>query len=61
MDGDTYLLCSDGLFKELTDKDIEETMQQESLKYAASDLIDLALARGATDNVTVVLIKFYEN
>jgi len=61
MDGDTYLICSDGLFKELTDQDIEETMKQESLKDATSGLIDLALARGATDNVTVVLIKFNEN
>ena len=58
IDGDTYLLCSDGLFKELTDEDIEEILQQESLKYAASDLLDLALTRGATDNVTVVLVKF---
>lgn len=32
-----------------TDKDIEEIMQQESLKNATSDLIDLVLARGATE------------
>ena len=57
VDGDTYLLCSDGLFKELTDKDIAETLKQESLKYAASDLIDLAISRGATDNVTVLLVR----
>jgi len=57
IEGDTYLLCSDGLFKELTDKDIQEILQQESLKYAASDLIDLALSRGATDNVTVLIVR----
>ncbi len=57
VDGDIYLLCSDGLFKELADEDIEEILQQESLKYAAQELMDLALARGATDNVTVVLVK----
>jgi len=56
-DGDIYLLCSDGLFKELTDKDIADILQQDSLKYAASDLIDLAISRGATDNVTVLLVK----
>lgn len=54
---DLFLLCSDGLFKELSDQDIEGIMQQESLKYIASDLMDLALSRGATDNVTVLLVK----
>ena len=57
MSGDVYLLCSDGLFKEVSNKDIEEMLQQNSLKYAASDLMDLALSRGATDNVTVLLVK----
>jgi len=57
VEGDIYLLCSDGLFKELSDKDIEEILQQNSLKYAAQELMDLALARGATDNVTVLLVK----
>ncbi len=61
VDRDTYLLCSDGLFKELTEKDIAETLKQESLKYAASDLMDLAISRGATDNVTVLLVRSYKN
>lgn len=56
-EGDIFLLCSDGLFKELSDEDIEEIMQQDSIKYMASDLMDLALARGASDNVTVLLVK----
>ena len=60
VDGDTFLICSDGLFKELADKDISEALKQESLKYSASDLIDLAMSRGATDNVTVVLVKVTE-
>ncbi len=55
--GDIYLLCSDGLFKEVTDKEIEEILQQNSLKYAAADLMDLALSRGATDNVTLQFVK----
>ena len=56
-ENDVFLLCSDGLFKELSDDDIEEIMQQDSIKYIASDLMDLALARGATDNVTVLIVK----
>jgi len=57
LEGDTYLLCSDGLFKELTNNDIQEILQQESLKSAALDLIDLAIARGATDNVTALIVR----
>ena len=60
-DGDVFLLCSDGLFKELADSEIEEILQQDSLKYSASDLMDLALSRGATDNVTVLLVKVTNN
>ena len=60
VEGDTYLLCSDGLFKELTDQDISEVLKQDSLKYSASDLMDLAISRGATDNVTVLLVKVSE-
>lgn len=54
---DTFLLCSDGLFKELLDKEIEEILQQSSLENATSDLMSLALSRGATDNVTILLVK----
>jgi len=61
IEGDTYLLCSDGLFKELTDQDIHDILKQDSLKYAASDLIDLAISRGATDNVTVLLVRTSNN
>lgn len=60
-ENDVFLLCSDGLFKELSDDDIEEIMKQDSIKYGASDLMDLALARGATDNVTVLLVKVSKN
>ncbi len=61
IEGDTYLLCSDGLFKELNDEEIAEILNQDSLKYAASDLIDLAISRGATDNVTVLIVRTKNN
>ena len=61
MSEDIYLLCSDGLFKEISDEEIEEILQQNSLKYMASDLMDLALSRMARDNVTVLLVKVTTN
>jgi type VI secretion system protein ImpM len=52
---DLYILCSDGLVKELSDQDIEKILQQEKSGKSAPQLIELALQRGARDNVTVVV------
>lgn len=50
---DRYLLCSDGLDKHLSDADIAVNLSRGSIEEAAQELIDLALQRGGTDNVTV--------
>jgi type VI secretion system protein ImpM len=52
---DRYILCSDGLVKEVNDQEIEEILQREKSRDSASHLIELALQRGARDNVTVVV------
>lgn len=54
---DIYLLCSDGLIKELSHRKITDTMQQGQCRSIAQDLIKLSLDRGARDNVTVVVAK----
>lgn len=58
--GDTFLLCSDGLYKHLKAADLPDIMRQPNLQKAAHDLINLTLERGATDNVTVVLARAEE-
>jgi serine/threonine protein phosphatase PrpC len=55
--GDRYLLCSDGLTREVKDAQIAELMAGESVQQCASALIDAALQAGARDNVTVVVIE----
>ena len=55
--GDRYLLCSDGLTRELTDAQIAELMGVEDLQQSAKALIDATLQAGARDNVTVVIIE----
>ena len=55
--GDMYLLCSDGLIKELEHEEIAELLKGADCEDSARRLIDLALDRGARDNVTVVVIK----
>jgi serine/threonine protein phosphatase PrpC len=59
-DDDYILLCSDGLTNELSDKDILEILKNNKNDKAKADqLISLTLEKGAYDNVTVQLIRFY--
>lgn len=56
-EGDLYLLCSDGLIKEVQHQEIADIMAQGRCRTVARSLIDLALERGARDNVTVVAAR----
>ncbi len=56
--GDIYLLCSDGLNKMVSDRQIHEILaNQRDLEAAVYGLIELANDAGGRDNVTVVLVK----
>jgi serine/threonine protein phosphatase PrpC len=58
--GDRYLLCSDGLTDMVDDAAIAEALGLESIDEAADRLIELALAGGGLDNVTVVIGELVE-
>jgi serine/threonine protein phosphatase PrpC len=59
-DNDFILLCSDGLSNELSDKNILEILQNNKTEKTKVDqLIDQTLKKGAPDNVTVQLIRFF--
>jgi serine/threonine protein phosphatase PrpC len=53
--GDRFLLCSDGLYKEVSDADIGATLAADG--NPAQKAVELALSRGARDNVTVVTVE----
>jgi len=55
--GDRYLLCSDGLTRELSDAQIASVMASEDVQSCAKALIDATLQAGARDNVTVVVVE----
>jgi PPM family protein phosphatase len=57
VEGDRYLLCSDGLFNELDSSTIFDVLQRvEDPGAAAVDLVDAACEAGGHDNVTVVIV-----
>ncbi len=57
-EGDIFLLCSDGLDKEVSEQEISQLLGQTgSASQLAQSLLDLTLERGARDNVTITLAK----
>jgi serine/threonine protein phosphatase PrpC len=55
---DLFLLCSDGLTKEVSEPKIAEVLLQEGdLRFLCQRLIDEANAAGGEDNITVVLVQ----
>jgi serine/threonine protein phosphatase PrpC len=54
---DIFVLCSDGLTGHLADGEIRELVISHRPQAACDALIDLTLARGATDNVTIIVVQ----
>ncbi|KRA53061.1 PP2C family protein-serine/threonine phosphatase [Devosia sp. Root635] len=55
--GDCYILCSDGLTAHCTDADILNAVTGRMSQSACDLLIEHTLERGATDNVSVIVIN----
>lgn len=55
--GDRFLVCSDGLFKDVKPAEIGANLAVPSLRQALDALVNLALRRGGTDNVTAIVVQ----
>ncbi len=55
--GDTFLLASDGLTRVVTDDEIYAELASSSGEDAADRLLRTVLARGAPDNVSLILVR----
>ncbi len=55
--GDRYLICSDGLYKDVTEDEIAEAMNRISIDDALKTMVDLALERGGRDNTTAIVVQ----
>ncbi len=57
---DIYLLCSDGLYREMSLLEMQGLLQGEEIGACVEQLLQLALDRGARDNVSVIVSKAIE-
>lgn len=56
----TLLLCSDGLTGMVGDDAIAEVLKADSIEYACGNLVSMAREAGGLDNITVMVVRFYE-
>jgi serine/threonine protein phosphatase PrpC len=59
--GDSYLLCSDGLSNMMNDNEMQDIINKFDVEQGARELVDLANSRGGEDNITLILLKVFEN
>jgi protein phosphatase len=57
LDGDIFLLCTDGLSNEVAELSIEQALLPGICSLACEALIDRALEREARDNITSVVVR----
>lgn len=55
--GDRFLLCSDGLFKDVRQKEVLRSLSHPALEQSLDLLVKKALIRGGTDNVTAIVVQ----
>jgi len=57
LDGDIFLLCTDGLSNEVSELSIEQALLTGICSPACDALVDMALQRDARDNITAVVVR----
>jgi protein phosphatase len=56
--GSMILMCSDGLTKHVSDDEIADCIRNmKSSEQCAKDLLQLALDRGGSDNITIIAAR----
>lgn len=60
VDGDRFVICSDGLTKELTDYGILHfLLQHDDPSAAADDMLEAALENGGRDNISIIVLDVH--
>ena len=55
--GDQFAMCSDGLWSEIEDAELREVLADGQPAQACRQLLDLALARDCSDNVSIQIVR----
>ncbi len=58
-DKDRFLICSDGLYREVSESDMVRHMAKPEPRQACEGLLNQALAGTCSDNVSVVVVHFF--
>ncbi|MGI9326908.1 MAG: PP2C family protein-serine/threonine phosphatase [Pseudomonadales bacterium] len=58
--GDTFMLCTDGLYRELSHAELGRVLKAQALKTASQKLLRRTLSGEARDNVSFVLVRACE-
>jgi protein phosphatase len=56
MKGDRWIVCSDGLYGQISKQELEETAKITDLEKAAAKLLVLALEHGGKDNISFIIM-----
>jgi len=58
--GDTFLICTDGLYDLVDDEELRDAMRGVVPQLACEHLVELARQRGGPDNITVAIVAVSE-
>ena len=58
--GDIMLLCSDGLTNMVTEPAIQTVLEAKQCKNRAEALVECAKAAGGKDNISIIVVEYYE-
>jgi protein phosphatase len=59
--GDTFLLCSDGLYDLVEDDELRDVLRGELPQAACARLVEIARQRGGPDNITVGIVTMSDS
>lgn len=57
LDEDIYLLCSDGLYRDISDQELLQLAMQTDINQICQNMMQVALSREAKDNITTIIVQ----
>ena len=58
--GDSFILCSDGLWSEVSYGFIKDALSEQNIEKSLEELVEMVLKAGAPDNITGILFRINE-